>query len=426
MIATNSVSEDYVASCLLNKPSEALNLINADGGEILFHNYLPRMIYNMSKSLSLEGREHEVEMLEFSDEIRQKPDGREVGSAMSKVRVLFQGMEYLSQHLKNLKKAAATRKASEVLSEATEAVSSGHTPDQLSEAFREGSRAIMSIMSSFDDIKDSKQSLMEFVEMMEMIHLTKQKRGFDTGITELTDETGGFGSNQLWVVGAQTSRGKTVLMFQFMLAMLNQGKHCLLISLETEAANVHARLAANDLTIPLDKILGNNSEVMAKPQMMQIKEYFNKHKEADNLHISDADNINLETIIAQCEKLKEKGYPLDMIVVDYIQLVTVAESNNRSRQEQVAEVTRTLKQLAKKYKCTVLTASQLNDDGKVRESRAIAQDADVLIKIDDDALVLSKNRNGRRGVKLDLTLNGRYQRFEKVNILDERQGKRYF
>ena len=92
----------------------------------------------------------------------------------------------------------------------------------------------------------------------------------------------------------------------------------------------------------------------------------------------------------------------------------VADTTNKARHEQVAEVTRTLKQLAKRYKCPIITASQLNDDGRARESRAISHDADVMLKINDesDGITIEKNRNGQRGYNLQLALNGENQRFQ--------------
>ena len=411
---TNTISEEYVAAAILNNPAEAMAIVQAEGGVDLFHNYLPKKIFNMTKGLLAEGREHEVETLEFSDPIKTAPDGREVSHAISQVRCQFAGMSWLPQHIKNVKKGAALRKATRIVADASEGISEGHTPEQVAEALRVGSRAIMGIISSDDDIKDAKKGAEEFSDMIRAIHYDKIPKGMKTGIYGIDQQTGGLGSNELWVVGAQTSRGKTVLMFQIMAALLEQKKHCLLISLETEANRVHSRLAANVENIPLGRILGTNQEVCIKADFVKLKSYINRTIENDCLHISDSDHINLETITAQADRLKEQGYPLDCIVVDYIQLVTLADTRDKARHEQVAEVTRTFKQLAKRYQCPVLTASQLNDNGMVRESRAIAQDADVMLKISDesDAIIIEKNRNGQRGYKLDLALNGEKQRFE--------------
>ena len=70
-----------------------------------------------------------------------------------------------------------------------------------------------------------------------------------------------------------------------------------------------------------------------------------------------------------------------------------------------------LKQLAKALQCPVLTASQLNEQGQTRESRAIEQDADAVLFIVDDGVKVGKLRNGVRNGVLRLQLDGRFQRF---------------
>jgi replicative DNA helicase len=89
----------------------------------------------------------------------------------------------------------------------------------------------------------------------------------------------------------------------------------------------------------------------------------------------------------------------------------------KSREQEVAEISRGLKKMAKQHGCPVITASQLNEEGRTRESRAIVNDADVLLTIDpeDEKVVISKNREGERGVGLNLRMNGQYQRFEEYN-----------
>jgi replicative DNA helicase len=394
--------------------AETLNTLKAEGGVELFHNYLPKKIFNMVKSLVTEGREHEVETLEFSDPIQRSSDGREVEAKISSIRCQYAGMSWFDQHLKNLKNEAALRRATKIVSDASKAISERQTPEQLSEALRDGSRAIMGIVSSDDDLKNAKQGISEFTDMLKTIHTEGETRGMKTGIPELDAQTGGLGANELWVIGAQTSRGKTVLMFQMAATLLEAKKHVLLISLETDADRIHARLAANMESISMSKILGNSTSPIIKSDLIKLQSYCNKITENDCLHISDSDSITLESISAQADRLKEKGYPIDAIVVDYIQLVTVADTTNKARHEQVAEVTRTLKQLAKRYKCPIITASQLNDDGRARESRAISHDADVMLKINDesDGITIEKNRNGQRGYNLQLALNGENQRFQ--------------
>jgi replicative DNA helicase len=67
-----------------------------------------------------------------------------------------------------------------------------------------------------------------------------------------------------------------------------------------------------------------------------------------------------------------------------------------------------------KLKVPVITASQLNDGGKLRESRAIGQDADVVLVVEDDGIRGLKVRNGERDQLFPLALNGEFQRFETI------------
>ena len=411
---TNTVSEEYVAACILNEPVSTINLLKAEGGEELFHNYLPKKIYNMAFSLVEEGREHEVTKLEYSDAIKRQPNGREETYAISDIKTQFTGLSPLPSHLKNLKNEASLRRAMRIHSEMGEAIRERQSPEELSKALRDASRAVMDIATADDDIKDTEQCVDDFEAMLIRLHTGGEARGMRTGVDGLDEQTGGLSKNQLWVVGAQTSRGKTVLMFQMMAQILSAKKHVLLVSLETDAELVLARLAANILSIPMSKMLGTHPVKITEPTVNTLQAFNDRLRTSKLLHISDSSEITLESISAQAEKLKAQGYPLDCIVVDYVQLVTVSNTNNKARHEQVAEVTRTLKQLAKRYECPVITATQLNDDGKVRESRAISHDADVVLKIADDSqsITIGKNRNGQRGHVLPLSLNGEYQRFQ--------------
>jgi DnaB-like helicase C terminal domain len=98
--------------------------------------------------------------------------------------------------------------------------------------------------------------------------------------------------------------------------------------------------------------------------------------------IEDEQPIDVRAIAAKCRFFKRTG--LDAIVVDYLQLVTPSATGKRdtSREREVAEISRSLKSLALELNLVVIALSQLNDAGQLRESRAIAQDADIILKIE--------------------------------------------
>jgi replicative DNA helicase len=411
---TNDISENYIASGILNSPEKVIPQLRGEGiTSEYFHLYLPKLIWRTANQFLDEGRIHEIGKLEFTHEIKGTVKGRELTSDISYIRSEWCGFEIMKCHLKTLKKMYATRFAQKSLSDALQALEGGESPETVSDASRSAGEGIMAILESQVGFKDAKQSSSEFADLLRAIHKDKSTSGVPTGIFQIDSITGGLGKNELWVIGAQTSGGKTVLMLQMMNNFITLGKRVLLFSLETEANMIHARLASNSKNIDMGKILGKSLTPLVKSDLIRLSDYIKESSENSNLVICDEDSITLESISAKAQQVSDIG-GLDLIVVDYIQLVALTNSQDKARHEQVAEVTRTMKQLAKKFQCPVLTATQLNDDGRVRESRAIAHDADVLLTICDDSngVYVAKNRNGERDTTLQLSLNGAYQRFE--------------
>jgi replicative DNA helicase len=94
---------------------------------------------------------------------------------------------------------------------------------------------------------------------------------------------------------------------------------------------------------------------------------------------------------------------------DYVQFVENIGQDNR--EQALSDITRRLKNLALTSKVAVFTASQLNDDGKLRESRAIGQHADCALLIDGQFIKVAKNRRGPRNVSVPVNLRGEISRF---------------
>lgn len=116
--------------------------------------------------------------------------------------------------------------------------------------------------------------------------------------------------------------------------------------------------------------------------------------------------------IAEIERVVKVRHP-DIVIVDYLQLV-IAPGD--SRVEQVSAVARRLKQLASTQKVAVLTASQINDDGELRESRSIGMDADIVLSIEgknSEFIRIVKFRRGPRDQDFEVTMKGALARFEE-------------
>ena len=410
---TNAIAENYLISAILNDP-DAITEMKGEGiTQDSFHGHLPKLLWNKLGKLHAQERNHEIEIYEMSDEISGSPNASELKKGISTIRSEYAGKEFLKTHIKTVKEQEALRKGHIVASDALVVLEQGACPQEVAEALRSGSEAITGILSSQADWKDAAQSSQEFTDMLRRIHQEKSEAGIPTGVYHIDHYTGGMRANELWVIAAPTSGGKTVLLLQCLANVLKLGKKAVVFSLETDADRIHGRLACSTQNIPMGKLMGNAGEVMTKGDFLKVKEYVQDIKQADSLIICDSDSITLDDIEAKLARIAEID-TFDCVVIDYIQLVELSDGKDLARHEQIAKVTRRLKQLAKKYQVPILTASQLNDDGRLRESRAIGMDADVVLMIDPDAgnIGLAKNRNGERGVKLPLVMNGAYQRFE--------------
>ena len=410
---TNAIAEGYLISSILNDPENITQLRGEGITQDSFHNFLPKLLWNKLTALYAQDRNHEIEIYEMSDEVGGMPNADEMKLGISKIRSEYAGKEFLKTHIKTVKEQEALRKAHVVASKAMQSLEQGSTPEEVSEALRSGSEAITGILSSQADWKDAEKSTEEFVDMLQRIHQEKSEAGISTGVHWVDHYTGGMRANELWVVAAPTSGGKTVLMLQFLASVLKLGKRAVMFSLETDADRIHGRLACSTQNIPMGRLMGNAGEVMCKADFLKIQDYVKDVKAADSLIICDSDSITLDDIEAKLARIAELG-TFDCVIIDYIQLVELADNKDLPRHEQIAKVTRRLKQLAKRYQVPVITASQLNDEGRLRESRAIGMDADVVLMInpEEGCIGIGKNRNGERGVKLPLVMNGVYQRFE--------------
>jgi replicative DNA helicase len=236
--------------------------------------------------------------------------------------------------------------------------------------------------------------------------------GRSTGIAIIDEASGGMRDGELWVIGAETSGGKSVLMLQFLQAVITAGSQGLLFTAELMASEIigrlcslHGRISYGEITQP--RTMGQMTMGKLGSTVEDIKRL--------PLLIQDRPSMTIDQIEADCTRYRDTQGQIGIIVADYLQIIRLesASRRNMNREQENAEVSIRLKQLAKEMRCPVVTAVQLNDDGKVRESRAPSFDADNVLYITDDGIVAKKMRNAKRGETLPLFLNGLLQRFQE-------------
>jgi replicative DNA helicase len=275
-------------------------------------------------------------------------------------------------------------------------------------SFRTTLQSLQQVVSGKQRSIDADKASKQFIENMLRDYNSGGLPGMSTGIAELDEICGGMRPGEFWVIAGKPSRGKSVLMLQIASKFIADQRPVAIHSLEMMTHEVIGRL----ISVMTHTNYGSITQprTAAKHELQKIQTGVEQISSAP-LWIDSSSNQSIDSIAAEAERIRDLHGSLDLVVVDYLQLIRGSRSSRESREEEVARVSGGLKQLAKHLQCPVISASQLNDNNQVRESRAIEQDADALLFIAEDGLKVGKLRNGRRDVVLPLRLNGQYQEF---------------
>jgi len=236
----------------------------------------------------------------------------------------------------------------------------------------------------------------------------RKKPGIATSIPGLDEVTcGGPRPGELWIVGGQTSSGKTALEIQTCGNLLDAGRAVYVASLEMPVQQIIDRFVCNRGSVFLSKLKDPAAHPLNQLDTQSIARVIGRMKQW-KIEIHD-ESSDITAILDAARAMKERT-GLDVLVLDYLQIGTTC-GDYGTREREVADISRTLKRFAIAEHVVVIALSQLNDHGEIRESRAIGHDADVVMKIVEDGVVIEKNRNGQSGIVLPLVLDGRRQTF---------------
>lgn len=205
-----------------------------------------------------------------------------------------------------------------------------------------------------------------------------------TGLGKFDNLTGGFEKSDLVIVAGPTSMGKTSFALNIMQDMVLENKKVAIFSLEMTSQQIMSRVVASDAQVDVRKIKYRDFDNREKNRLIESATKF----KSKDLIIDDVTS-SLSSIISKCKKFKIRN-GLDVVVIDYLQLVS-AGRNKGTREQEVAKVVRSLKNLAKELKIVVIALSQLSRKidgregskipvlGDLRESGEIEQSADVVL-----------------------------------------------
>ncbi len=245
--------------------------------------------------------------------------------------------------------------------------------------------------------------------------------GIGSGFTELDRITSGWQRSDLIILAARPGMGKTA----FVLSMarnisIDFKKTVAVFSLEMSSLQLVTRLISSETELPAEKLKKGKLE---RYEWEQLNSKISKLTDAD-LIIDDTPALTIFELRAKCRRLKQDKKGVDLVVIDYLQLMAGSGDNKGNREQEISTISRSLKALAKELDIPIICLSQLNRSvetrggnkkpilSDLRESGAIEQDADMVLfiyrpeyyKIDEDEegnptkgkaeLIIAKHRNG--------------------------------
>jgi len=328
---------------------------------------------------------------------------------------------------------------------ATQIVSSGYaTEDDVGVLLNDAETRIMEISSGrsstgFISIRDV---LMEVFERVEFLYNNRGGvTGIPSGFVDLDRMTSGFQPNDLIIVAARPSVGKTAFALNIAQNVAVRASETVAIfSLEMSAAQLVQRIICAESNVDAQRMRTGHLE---GDDWEKLSMAIGSLSEAQ-IYIDDTPGITVSELRAKCRRLKkEKG--LGMILIDYLQLIQGRGKAGENRQQEVSEISRTLKQIARELEVPVIALSQLSRGveqrqdkrpmmSDLRESGSIEQDADIVAFLYRDdyydkesekkniiEIIIAKQRNGPVGtVELVFLKN-----FNKFVSLDRSHSEAY-
>lgn len=282
-------------------------------------------------------------------------------------------------------------------------------------------------------------------QAIEEIEIASQNKtgisGIPTGFRELDKVTAGWQRSDMIVIAARPAMGKTA----FVLSMarntaVDHGMGVALFSLEMSSVQLVKRLIASEARLSAEKLRKGD---LAEHEFQQLHTRIAKLSQAP-LYIDDTPGISIFDLRAKCRRLKLQ-YNIDMVIIDYLQLMTAGGSKGvGSREQEISAISRSIKEIAKELNVPMIALSQLSRSveqrggdkrpilSDLRESGAIEQDADIVSFIyrpeyygfDTDEngesnkgvgeIIIAKHRNGSLE-NVRLRFIGEFARFENID-----------
>ncbi|MAZ40989.1 replicative DNA helicase [bacterium] len=385
--------------------------------------------------LELHTKSDPIDLLSLSARLKDKKQLEQIGGAsyLSSLVELVPSASNLKHYGHIVERKAALRHLIESAEDVLEMGYDGE--DEIDEIFDKAEKRIfgiknVSLKQKFISLKDG---LSEAWERLDKLHKSKGEiRGVETGYSELDAKLAGLQKSDLIILAARPSMGKTSLALD--IARQTATKHGNTVgvfSLEMSSQQLVDRMLAGEAHVDSWKL--RTGQINNDSDFTQISEALDRLSRAP-IFIDDEASNNIIKMRAMARRLKSE-HDLKLIIVDYLQLM-VPNKNSDSLVQQVTEISRSLKGLARELDVPVLAISQLSRAveqrrgqprlSDLRDSGSIEQDADVVMfihredKFNEEAeknniakIIIAKHRNGPTG-EIDLYFDEKRASFTSI------------
>ena len=391
--------------------------------------------------LELAERGEPIDLVTLTEKLRTKSELERVGGAsyLADLADSVSTSANIEYYAKIVEEKALLRK---LISAGSEIVESAFSETQETEQILDqAERKLFEITGSrhqkgFTHIKNILEDVMADIERMS--DSESGLLGISSGYVDLDRFTSGFQPSDLIIVAARPSMGKTALCLNFAADIaIRQKKTVAIFSLEMSKESLVQRLLCADSEVNSNRIRTGN---LKDQDLKRITRSLGRLDEA-NIYIDDTPSISAMELRAKARRIKmDKG--LDIIIIDYLQLMTGSRSKEGNRNQEISEISRLLKSISRELNVPLIALSQLSraveqrtekkpELSDLRESGEIEQTADLVIFVHREdyyemqnvptsltELIIAKHRNGPTGMAEVLFLKEFTKFVPKENKLD--------
>ena len=413
------LSSMFISNFALEKAVDALN-------EDDFYYDNNRIIFNVLESLNKKNTP--IDMTSVITELKNNNKLNEVGGVAYITEVLNSEAVATNAdyYIKKISDASLLRRLIKVSEEIGTLGYEG--VDDVDEVLDEAEKKILGVVKNkqSSEFRDFKDILYQAERNLEELSKSKgEVTGIPSGFVDIDRLTAGFHENQLIIVAARPAMGKTIFALNVAVNAALNGKSVAIFNMEMDAVQLANRILSSVGQIEGRKFLSGNFN---NNDWTRLNEAISQLEDA-KIFINDMTESTIGAIRSKCRRLASSEAGLDLVIIDYLQLVSGGKNYGANRQQEVSDISRALKLLALELHIPIIALAQLSrsceqrEDKRpimsdLRESGSIEQDADIVSFLYRDSYY-KKGASGEGNASISEFIVGKHRngRTDTINLI---------